>query len=103
MAYSHLYFNDQTNHGRLLRSCLQQMQGSHDGLVNLLSIMTTMIDGDGSSATQFGEVVTRFGFPDTATAKAAWDELNSLQSKFSGDGSVSFVNAAMKQAFSKFG
>jgi hypothetical protein len=94
MAYSHLYFNDQTNHGRLLRSCLQQMQGSHDGLV---------IDGDGSSATQFGEVVTRFGFPDTATAKAAWDELNSLQSKFSGDGSVSFVNAAMKQAFSKFG
>ncbi len=102
MAFTHLQFNDQLQHGRLLRRWLNGIESAIDDGADILAVGPTMIDGDGSSAAQFPEVTTRFGFSDNATAKAAFDELNSLLSKFSGNGSVSNVNAALLQAINKF-
>ena len=102
MATTHLAFNDQLTHGRMLRRALDQLEEGREGINDVLASMTTMIDGDGSLATQFTLVVTKFGYPDIATAKAAWDELNSMASKFNTDASVSSVQAALIQAFNKF-
>lgn len=103
MAVGHISYNDQLPHGRDLRRCLQLLQEGHDRLPDLLAAMAQMVDGDGSNAAHFTYVTSKFGFASDAKAKEAWDELNSLQSKFSGDGSVTFVNAALNQAFAKFG
>lgn len=102
MAVSHLNFNDQLNHGRQLRRALQQLEESTEGLADVLAVFVRMIDGDGSDAAHFTYATAKFGFTDNATAKAAYEELSSLNSKFSGNGSVSDVNAAMVQAFAKF-
>lgn len=102
MAFTHIQFDDQKQHGRYLRRALQHIEEGYDTLLDIIATMTTMIDGDGSSDAQFSEVTTRFGFGSNADAKAAWDELNSLKSKLVTDDSVSFVNAAMLQAFNKF-
>lgn len=102
MATSNLYFNDTLQHGRLLRGALTHLEQGVDLLNDLLACMTRMIDGDGSDASQFGEVMTRFAFTSTVNAKAAWDELNSLQAKLNTDASVDHVLSALNQAFAKF-
>lgn len=101
MAFVHIHFNDQLQYGRQLRRVLNMMEESDDLLVDVLSMMTLMIDGNGSDAAQFTEVKERFGFTDNASAKAAWDELQSANSKTSGNGSVDNVRAARDQLFSK--
>lgn len=103
MAFSHIYFADQVGYGLDLRRCLDHLKQGHDDLPMLLSVMATMIDGDGSQAAQFAEMTVRFGFPDNGAAKAAYDELNSLQGKFNTNASVANVQAALAQAFAKLG
>lgn len=102
MAISHVQFDDQTQHGRILRRALSQLEDGLDLLNKIRDTMTMMVDGDGSQAAMFTEVVTRFGFANTTNAKAAWDELNSLLFKFNTDADVTFVHAATVQALSKF-
>jgi hypothetical protein len=102
MAIAHLYFQDNLPHGRMLRSALKQQEDGYLQLLEIMSTMQLMIDGDGSQSSQFNAVMTRFGFESLTTAKAAWDELNSWKSKITTDGSVTFVNAAMLQVFNKF-
>lgn len=101
MAFGHLNFNDQTPHGRLLRRWLNGMESVLDDGADVLAVMAQMIDGDGSDPAHFTEVTARFGFRGNATSKAAWDEINSAMSKVTGDGSVTFVNAAIKQVVAK--
>lgn len=101
MAKTNIYFNDQTNHGRILRRGLNTLEEGFESLNDVLANMPHMIDGDGSDAAHFTEVTSRYGFADNATAKAAWDELNSLMAKLNTDNSVTSVNAAMLQAFAK--
>lgn len=102
MAFTHVQFNDQLQHGRLLRRGLSQLEEGISVLQQAKGTMAMMIDGDGSNIAHFSEFVTRFGFGSTTDAKAAWDELNSLLSKLTTDAQVTFVNAAMVQAFAKF-
>lgn len=101
MAATNIYFNDQTQYGRLLRRGLQQLEEGKDNLNDVIASMPHMIDGDGSDAAQFTEVTSRYGFASNAAAKAAWDELNSLMFKLNTDSSVDSINAAMNQAFAK--
>src|SRR4051812_2928911 len=101
MAFSHIQFNDQLPHGTKLRRGLSNLEEGLDGLNKIRDTMTLMIDGDGSNSTQFAEATTRFGFPDNASAKAAWDELNSLLGKLNSDADQTSVHTAMTQAFSK--
>jgi hypothetical protein len=102
MAVNHILFNDQLNHGRDLRRCLSKLEEGRDELFDLMDTMALMIDGNGSDASHYPYMVVRFGFADTAGAKAAWEELQSLRSKLNTDASVSSVLAAMSQAFAKF-
>ena len=101
MAFSHLHFNDQTQYGRMLRRTLNLLEEGDDLLADVISVMTTMIDGNGSSEAHFTEVTTRFGFASNADAKAAYDEAQSCYSKTSGNGTVSDVRAARDQFFAK--
>lgn len=101
MAFIHIFFNDQMQYGRQLRSALNKVKEGHRELDDILAVMTMMIDGDGSDQAQFGEIVTRFGFQTGIAAKAAWDELNSTTAKENTNAAVSNVKAARDQAINK--
>lgn len=101
MAFTHLYFSPTTEYGQKLRSALSLLEQGFDNIVRVRDAMTFMIDGDGSLATQYNEVVSRFGFPDTTTAKSAWDEMNAFISKATTDASVTNSDAARKQMLNK--
>lgn len=102
MAVGHIQFNDGTQHGALLRAGLSKLEQALDELNEIKGTMQLMIDGDGTSSTHFPYMQEKFGFLDDAGAKAGWDELNSMLAKLNTDGQVSFVNAALIQAFNKF-
>ena len=101
MATSNIYFDDQTQYGRLLRRGLNYLEDGKDILNDVLASMVHMIDGDGSVDTHFTEVTARYGFPSNAIAKDCWDELNSVMAKLNTDTSVTSVDAAMSQVFAK--
>jgi tetrahydromethanopterin S-methyltransferase subunit H len=102
MAITHISFNDQTNHGRQLRAHLNKLEEAVEGLDDLVKTMALMLDGDGTQSAHFTSyIITKFGFPDAATAKACWDELNSVSFKLQTNASVSDVNAAIKQVVNK--
>jgi hypothetical protein len=102
MAVGHFLFNDQTQHGRILRRVLNGAETYLEEGQELLLTGAQMIDGDGSQDAHFTYFAARFGFADNATAHNAWNEFQSFMSKITGDGSVSNVNAAVKQALAKF-
>lgn len=101
MAFAHLHFNDQTQYGRQLRRMLQLSEESDDLMKDVRDCMLQMRDGDGSIATHYAECTARYGFVNDASAKAAFDELDSAYSKTSGNGSVDNVRAARDQLFAK--
>lgn len=101
MAFTHINFDSTGRHAALLRNWLTSIDAILDSGAKLMSLIPTMIDGNGSDAAHFTEVASRFGFGSTADAKAAWEEIQSAYSKVSGDGSVSSVNAALKQVAAK--
>jgi len=102
MAVGHYAFNDQTPHGRIKRRVLNAAEEFLDGGQDLLATGAQMIDGDQSVEANYTYFAAKFGYPDNATAKAAWDEFKSMMSKVTGNGSVTDTNAALVQAFAKF-
>jgi hypothetical protein len=86
----------------LIRQALSQLEEGRDALNDTISVMQTMIDGDGSQASQFTYVTGKYGFPDDATSMAAWNELNSLAFKLNTNASITDMMNALLQAFSKF-
>ena len=102
MAFTKIHFNDALPHGRILRGAITSLENGHDGLNDIIAATQLMIDGDGSQVTHFEEVMSRFGFPSTAVAKSAWEELLSVQSKINTNGSVTNTLSAINQAFAKF-
>lgn len=103
MAFTHIYFNDQLPHGRMLRRMLQQAEESDDLMKDIRDAMIQMRDGadNGADPSNYAEVTTRFGFASNTKAREAFLELDSAYSKTSGDGSVSNVRAARDQLFAK--
>lgn len=102
MSISHLNFNENTVHGRLLRVGVNHLELGLEGLNDVLNVLGTMIDGDGSSAAHFTYATSKFGFDSDASTKAAYEELNSLMAKLNTDSNVSSVNAAILQVVNKF-
>lgn len=102
MAVLHLAFGENSAHGSQLRNDLRSLENGLNGIKDRLATMALMIDGNGSDAAHFTYLTDKFGFADNATAKAAYEELQSCYSKLSGNGSVTNVNAALLQAFNKF-
>lgn len=102
MAISHIQFVLTATHADLLRNTLDSLEAGYDRLLKAVAVMERMIDGDGSNATQFGELTIRFGFGSNTDAKAAYDELQSLKFKLTTNAPTSDMNAALLQVFSKF-
>ena len=101
MAFNHIHFNDQTQYGRSLRRFLQQAEESDDLMKDVRDCMVQMLNGDGSQDVHYAEITGRYGFPDDASAHAAFSEIDSAYSKTSGDGTVSGVRAARDQLYAK--
>lgn len=114
MAFAHIHFNQGTQYGAKLRQVLNLMEQSDDQLADVRDAMVQMRDGDGSSNVHYAEVTRRYGFGDydvttnnaptdaqNATARAAFEEIDSAYSKTSGNGSVSSVRSARDQLFAK--
>lgn len=101
MAFAHIHFNDTTQYGRMLRRFLNEAELSDDLFTDVRDVMIQMRDGDGSLASHYTNVTSKFGFTDDTKAKEAFDELDSAYSKTSGNGSVSNVRAARDQMFAK--
>lgn len=102
MAVGHIAFDFHTPHGYLLKKAMDDFDSGLDALNDLFLTMGQMKNGDGSQASHFDYAVTKFGFTDNITAKAAYDELNSVLAKLNTDASVSSVNAATQQLIAKF-
>lgn len=103
MAVSHISYTKGSPHGHLLAKALDDLRNGVNGLNLIFQTMNHMKDGDGSQAAHFTYASSMFGFPSDDVAKAAYDELNSLQAKLNTNSSVTDLNAAMLQAFHKFG
>ncbi len=103
MAVDHFHyqFNPSTQSGSRLRSSLSSLENGRDLLVKELATMTADLTGDGSSDAHFTNVTTRYGFGSNEYAQAAWNELNSCVAKLTTDGSVTFVDAALRQLFTR--
>lgn len=105
MAFQHLGYNHSSPYGNQLSYLLVNFEASFNGLTNsngLIGTMALMIDGDGSQDAHYAEIKTQFGFATDAAARAAFNELLSVQGKLNTDASVSSVHAAITQALNKF-
>jgi hypothetical protein len=102
MAVTHIKFNAQSDGGRFIRRAVDTVSQGQQWLKECVAGLASMLDGDGTNVAHFTYMTAQCGFPDNATAKAAWDELNSINAKLTTDGSVSAVNAAILQAKAKF-
>lgn len=104
MAISHISYGAAgADHAVLITAAKNKLEEGKEALADVIATMALMLNGDGTDEAHFtAYVIDKFGFPDAATAKAGWDELNSVHGKLSGDGNVSFVNAALNQFFNKF-
>lgn len=104
MPITHISYGESgANHSTLIGSPLRKLEEGLAELEEVVATMALMLTGDGQQEAHFTSyIIVKFGFPDAATAKAAWDELNSLKGKLTTNGSVIEVNAALHQAFNKF-
>lgn len=99
MAFTHIHFDDTTQYGRILRRVIRTNEEADDLLADIVSLFSSMIDGDGSQDAHYTEVTSRFAFPSNAVAHAAFNELTSAYAKTSGNGAVTNTRAARDQLF----
>ncbi len=89
-----------------ISACLNgmiQIRNGRDMMRNGIAELQTMISGDGSQDSHYANMATVCGFPDGATARASWNELNSMYAKISQDGSTDSVATAITQCCAKHG
>lgn len=101
-AALHIFFDQRSQHGSMLRNLLNQLEFGRDTLFDMVATMQLMLEGDGTQDAHYSYMTTKFGFPDVATAHTAYNELVALQAKLNTNASVTNVLAAMDQAFNKF-
>lgn len=107
MAIIFLPFNPTSStHGKYIQQITTALRTSRS-LTSYLQTFSEMINGDPSNAANYTYLAQALGCTDTLsgtaneTAKAIFDELNSLNFKLTTDASVTDVNAAINQALSK--
>jgi hypothetical protein len=103
MAATNIPFDRSNQFGQELKALLNAYRKAvTDGPI-ILEAMSHMVDGDGTDAAHFTELVTLGIFETTADAKASWDELQSANAKVTTDNSVTNVKAALLQVCAKHG
>lgn len=103
MAVTNIPFDRSNQFGQEIKALLNAYRKVNADGPLILQAMSHMIDGDGSDAAHFTEMVTLGIYETTAHAKASYDELASVNGKLTTDGSVTSVDAALKQVCAKHG
>jgi hypothetical protein len=101
VTHNHYAFNPGTVSGSRLRNALNLFEQGRQYLINELATLTADLEGDGSLDAHFSKVTERYGFQDTSYARAAWLELSSALAKVTTDSSVSSVQSALVQLFTR--
>lgn len=101
MADNHYNYDKGSYYGALLHGPIIAFERELQNLVEIQGTMQSMIDGDGSAAEHFTQMVTHFGFDSDAQAKAAYEELSAGVGKITTDASVSNVKAALAQMINR--
>lgn len=78
MATTFIDINQQSDLGRQMVRGGQLARESMQVVRQALAVFTTQVDGDGSNVSHFALPVSETTFPNTAAAKASWDESQSL-------------------------
>ena len=102
MAVTHIHFGQTNQYGNKLRSCMQQLEDSCNGLNELIGMMSLMLNGDGTQDAHYTDITAKFAFESDAFAHAALNELLALQAKLNVNTSVTNVRTALEQAWNKF-
>ena len=109
MASNHIQYDKSKDIARNLDRGLSMLLEAKELLTNVLAAQVQMIDNGGATTDDFDQLATQGGYVagDYATANAAaqasYNELASLLAKLNTDGSVSNVDAAIKQICAKHG
>lgn len=103
MAATNIPFDRSNQFGQEIKALLNAYRKANQDGPNILGAMAVMIDGDGSDVSHFAEMVTLGIYENTTDAKASYDELASVNGKLTTDGSVTNVDAAIKQVCAKHG
>ncbi len=98
---THYVFTTAQPGGARLRSALTALENGKNLLTTEQATMNADLDGDGSSDAHFGNVVSRYGFSNTADAHLAWSEINSALAKINSDTAQTNTDTALKQLFTK--
>jgi len=101
MAATNIPFDRSNQFGQELKTLLNAYRKVNQDGPNILQAMAHMIDGDGTDAAHFTEMVTLGIYENTADAKASYDELASVNAKLTSDDSQTNVDAALKQVCDK--
>lgn len=97
MATSFINMDDQTPLGRQHSRAMGLLREGMQVLSQSLATLTTQVDGDGTNVSHFNLSVSEGTYPNTADAKASWDELQSLNFI------IQSASAAILQACAKHG
>lgn len=103
MAATNIPFDRSHQFGQEIKALLNAYRKVNQDGPNILQAMSHMVDGDGSDPSHFTEMVTLGISENTSDAKASYDELASVNGKLTTDGSVTSVDAALKQVCAKHG
>lgn len=103
MSNTSIQFDRANQFGQELKAYLNAVRKVNSDGPKILEAIVHMVDGDGSSATHFAPLVTLGIYPSNEMAQASYNELASVNAKLTTDGSVSSVDAAMKQVCAKHG
>ena len=103
MASTDINFDRSNQFGQEIKAYLNAVRKCNDDGQKIIDAIVHMVDGDGSAAAHFAELVTKGTFPTNEDAQAMYNELASLNAKLTTDSSVTSVDAAMKQICAKTG
>lgn len=103
MANTSIQFDRANQFGQEIRAYLTAIRKVNDDGPKIIEAIVHMVDGDGSAAAHFAPLVTLGIYPTNEMAQASYNELASVNAKLTTDGSVTAVDAAMKQVCAKHG
>ena len=103
MAATNITFDRSNQFGQEIKALLNAYRKVVTDGPLILEAMSHMVDGDGTQAAHFAELVTLGIFPTNADAKSSWDELQSANGKLTTDASVTNVKTALLQAVAMHG
>lgn len=103
MAATNIDFDRSNQFGQEIKAYLNALRKVNQDGPNILEAIVHMVDGDGSQAAHFAELVSKGIYPTNEDAQASYNEIASVNAKLTSDTSQTNVDAAIKQICAKHG